>query len=112
MPARELLDGMARRLGGQREADLLNPFLRLQRGFEGTAEESSAGTIRAPETLRTRASPAITTKAAGSSAAGSAWAMLPTIVPRLRIGGCATYRTVSRRSGALSATTFDVSSTA
>src|SRR5213593_1418053 len=44
---------------------------------------------------------------AGSSAAGSAWARLPPMVPRFRICGCPTHRRASARSGTWAVTTGD-----
>ncbi|MEZ5122799.1 MAG: hypothetical protein R2736_14675 [Solirubrobacterales bacterium] len=48
----------------------------------------------------------------GSSAAGSAWAMLPTTVPRWRIGGWATESSVSASSGSPSRTSAACSTVA
>src|SRR5205823_11525778 len=68
-------------------------------------KNSAAGIERSPvePCARNRASRASIT--AGSSADGSACAMLPPTVPRFRICGCAMDGSASARSGAARATT-------
>jgi hypothetical protein len=66
-------------------------------------KKSSAATLRTPPgPRRWRRAPSASITA-GSSAAGSAWAMLPPMVPRLRICACATDGSVSAMRGARSA---------
>ena len=58
----------------------------------GPTKSAAAGTVRRPvATLKTSTEPSSRHSTAGISAAGSAWTRLPTVVPRLRIVGCATY---------------------
>ena len=52
-----------------------------------------------PRALRASTSPSRASRTAGSSAAGSAWAMLPPIVPRLRIAPWPMKRTASASNG-------------
>ena len=76
-----------------------------ERGGEQAAEE-----VGGRDPAHARAAPAgrawrrARASAAGSSAAGSAWARLPPSVPRLRIAVWPTWRAASARSGARSRT--------
>ena len=51
-------------------------------------KKSSAGSVRRPRRLRSTTSPCNASRASGSSALGSAWAIEPHTVPRLRIWKC------------------------
>ena len=65
-------------------------------------KNAAAGTSRDPSTLRSVTDPSSSSSTAGISAAGSACTRLPTVVPRLRIVGCATWRSARRSSGTAS----------
>ena len=55
--------------------------------------------VRSPPTLRATTEPPVATSMQGSSAAASAWAMLPPTVPRLRMTMCATLPSTSAIRG-------------
>ena len=75
----------------------------------GPVKKSSASTVRSPERLRTTTRPSRASSAVGSSADGSANATLPTTVPRLRTGACATWAPASASRGACAATSGESS---
>ena len=106
MPARHLVERAAgARRRQRRDDDLDQQLARLERGREEPGEEvappQSSARRRALHAGSVASSASIT---AGSSAAGSACARLPPIVPRLRIAACATNGIVSATSGASRAT--------
>ena len=78
----------------------------------GPCRNSAAGMRRVPPGPVATSSAPSASATAGSSAAGSAWARLPPIVPLLRMGVCATYPTASATSGAAIATSGERSSSA
>lgn len=65
----------------------------------GPRKNSAAGISRVPRTLVASTTPAVSTRTLGISPDGSAWAIEPTVVPRLRITGCATLSSAWRSSG-------------
>ena len=62
-------------------------------------KKSAAATLRSPPSLASRRVAPRASAAAGYSAAGSACAIDPPTVPRLRICGCAIKRVASKSSG-------------
>ena len=70
-------------------------------------KNSSAATTRSPCDGRTTSSASVSTATAGSSADASAWAMLPPIVPRLRIETWPMKGSASASTGVRSATSGD-----
>ena len=56
----------------------------------GPRKKSLAATVRVPRELATSTYPVVSASTAGISPEGSACVMEPTVVPRLRITGCAT----------------------
>ena len=60
---------------------------------------------RSPLAPRATTSPSSAVRTAGYSADGSAWAIEPPMVPRVRIGRCPTHRVASLSSGNRCATT-------
>ena len=75
------------------------------------SNHSAAGMTRSPDWLRTTNSASRARATAGSSAAGSACARLPPIVPRLRIASCPISGNAAASSGTASATVSDSSAT-
>ncbi len=69
--------------------------------ISGAMKKSPAGSVRDPCCERSVRVASSATAAAGSSAAGSAWAMLPPIVPRVRMARCATCPSASGRMGSV-----------
>ena len=67
-------------------------------------KNSEAGIVRRPREERTSSWASSVRATAGYSAAGSAWAMEPPIVPRLRIWKCPMRGVARARSGAAAAT--------
>ena len=65
----------------------------------GPSKKSAAAISRRPPAPTASTTPPVSTSTEGISPAGSAWAIEPTVVPRLRMAGCATLRTAWRSSG-------------
>ena len=95
-----------------RQPDLRQDLVGLQRGAERPLQEFRNGNGAGSSGPTATSSASSASAAAGSSAAGSAWARLPPIVPRLRIGVCATSPTASATRGAAIATSGERSSSA
>src|SRR5579862_6902922 len=74
-------------------------------------KRSAAGTVRTPRALLASTSPSRASSTEGSSAAGSAWAMLPPIVPRLRMALWPIRPRARTRSGLADATCSERSAT-
>ena len=110
--ATDLGKGRTRPVRNLRKFDRDQHLVRLQRRGLNVDEESRGGDpALAPGAIGKPWSPSSAAATAGSSAAGSAFAMLPwpPTVPRVRIGKWATYRVASCNSGTARATTVDIS---
>ena len=96
--ARELLErALAARL--HRHPDLLDPLARPARRLQMTGEQLG-GSEHAPPARAADVRLALDQREQRRQLGrGSAWAMLPTIVPRDRIAGCATCVSTSASSG-------------
>ena len=96
-------DLVERRAGACRRAPGNAPRRSISPGFRDVVmwnwKKSSAAIVRRPSGPSATTLPPVSTSTIGISAAASAWQRLPTTVPRLRIGMCATCAIASRISG-------------